>query len=326
MATFCTYFDRHYLARGISLIRSLQRHSPNAKLLVLCLDDPTRDVIARLGWPEVHAVALAELERADPVLEAAKATRTRLEYYFTCTPAWTRYAMQFVAPDELLVYVDADLWFFSSPDPIFEELGRGSVAIVPHRFPDETSVLSMFGVYNVGFLAFRNNRAGHAVLDDWRTCCIEWCHDRLEDDRFADQKYLDAWPGRFPGVHAVQHPGAGLAPWTWMGHTIDVQRDPPSVDGQPLIFYHFHAFRVLGRWLYDSGLLNGRMPTAVHQRLYDAYAVDLGRSRRLAEQVAPGVAREIPHRRDGVYNYYSGLLRNLVSRSGSVHLMSSRSS
>ena len=95
---FCTYFDRNYLARGVSLFRSLQRYVPNVELWALCLDDETFDAVNRLHWPGLHPVALAELEREDPELLAIKESRSQIEYYFTCTPAWTHYVLHHAAP------------------------------------------------------------------------------------------------------------------------------------------------------------------------------------------------------------------------------------
>jgi hypothetical protein len=320
MTVYCTYFDRHYLARGLTLYKSLVRQLPEVDLRALCLDDETFHVLAKLAWPGLHPVALSELEHADPVLLATKQDRTRLEYYFTCTPAWTSYALRYVPPGDFLAYVDADLCFYSDPGAIFKEIGSASVAITPHRFPGKDHDLGLFGVYNVGFLAFRNDAAARAVLADWRTRCIEWCYDSLEEDRFADQKYLDAWPARFPGVHVVRNPAAGLAPWNWVGHTIDAQCEPVTVDGQPLIFYHYHGFRALGKWLYDAGMGVEPMPRPIHDKLYPGYAADVRSSTRVADAIAPGVAREIPHRRDGVYNYYSALVKGLLARHPRVHI------
>ncbi len=319
MPAFCTYFDRHYLTRGLTLIRSLARCSPGTPVYALCLDDQALETLTRLAWPEVHPVPLAELERADPVFHATSASRSRVEYYFTSTPAWIRYVMQGVPPGDVLAYVDADLFFYSPPAPVFAAMGPNSVAIVPHRFPDGDSEHDVFGLYNVGFVAFRNDPTGQAVLTDWRTRCIEWCYDYIDEDRFGDQKYLDAWPQRFTGIQIVHDPGVGLAPWNWTGHAIDPAADPPTVDGRPLVFYHFHAYRRLGRWWYDSGLMEEPMPRAVHARLYDAYAATVRGSRRLADAVAPGAAREIPHRRDGAYNYFSGLLRQVLGGGHRIH-------
>jgi hypothetical protein len=320
VTVYCTYFDRHYLARGLTLYKSLVRHLPGVELRALCLDDETFAVLSELAWPGLRPVALAELERADPVFHATKSDRTRLEYYFTCTPAWTSYALRYVAPGDFIAYVDADLCFYSNPAAIFDEIGSASVAITPHRFPESDREFEMFGVYNVGFLAFRNDIRARAVLADWRSRCIEWCYDNLEEDRFAEQKYLDPWPSRFPGVHVVDNPGAGLAPWNLTGHTIDPAADPPTVNGVPLIFYHYHAFRSLGKWLYDTGLGPRMISRSLHEKLYARYAGEVRDSIRAADTIAPGVAREIPHRRSGVYEYYTALLKGLLFRRSSLHV------
>jgi hypothetical protein len=35
---------------------------------------------------------------------------------------------------EAVTYIDADIAFFSDPQPVFDEMGEDSVMIVPHRF------------------------------------------------------------------------------------------------------------------------------------------------------------------------------------------------
>src|SRR5687767_6020387 len=85
---YATYFDRHYLTRGLALYRSLARHSPPFVLWILCLDDETYRLLAKLQLDQVELVRLAELERADPALVIAKSTRQTIEYYWTCGPAF----------------------------------------------------------------------------------------------------------------------------------------------------------------------------------------------------------------------------------------------
>src|SRR5205823_10040223 len=103
----------------------------------------------------------------------------------------------------------------------------------------------------VGLMAFRNDSFGRECLEWWRERCLEWCYDRLEGDRFADQKYLDDWPTRFERVVVLQHKGAGVAPWNAMNYQICLQNGRVIVDGQPLIFYHFHGLKIINRWLYE---------------------------------------------------------------------------
>ena len=283
MIHYCTYFDRNFLTRALALYQSLVRHSPPFTLWALCLDDEAYQTLEALHLEGIRTIRLSELEAADPELAAVKDSRSAVEYYFTCSPSLPRFLFQREGGIDLVTYLDADLMFYSSPGPIFDELGAGSVLIVPHRFPESLKHLEMYGTYNVGLLMFRNDERGLAVLNRWREQCLEWCFDRVEDGRFADQRYLDSWPG-LPGVVALEHPGAGLAPWNFMRYRIDLGVDPPRVDGRSLIFYHFQSVKEIRPGLWDIGLDKyAPMDRELRAWLYRGYLRELrSASRRLA--------------------------------------------
>lgn len=276
---FCTYFDRHYLARGLALYESLDQHASPFVLHVLCLDEATRQALTALRLPHIAFVSLQEFEANDPALAVARGNRSRVEYYFTCSPSWALYVLEHQPDADTVTYVDADLYFFGSPDPIYDELGEESILIVGHRFPDHLRHLERFGKYNVGLLAFRRGSVARECLRWWRERCLEWCHDRVEDGRFADQRYLDDWPARFPGVVVLRQKGAGLAPWNWMRYDLSIRDSTLRVDGQVLVFFHFHGLRMLSRWLYDPQLARyGQVPSRVKRWLYGRYIKALERA------------------------------------------------
>ncbi len=274
MNHYCTYFDRGFLAQGLALWRSLARRDGAAVLWVLALDDFTADVLREFAEPRLRVVPLAELEAGDPALAAAKANRTRVEYYFTLSPCWPRWLLA-VHPDLARVtYVDADMFFFADPEPIFAAMdaARASVLITAHRFPPWLRHYEQHGRFNVGLLSFRNDAAGRACLDDWRAQCLAWCHDRLEDGKYADQKYLDAWPEKLgPALLVLDRPGVNLAPWNWAGHDF---ASHTWVDEPELVLFHFARFRPLaGTWWWQSGQLEyGVMPWRLRQAIYGPYA------------------------------------------------------
>ena len=158
---------------------------------MLCLDDATADTLERLALPGIEPLRLAALEAAHPELLEARANRSRVEYYFTCTPTLIRHLLAATPPGESLMYLDADLYFFSDPEPIDQELAGHSILIVGHRFTAALRGLEEHGIYNVGLLGFVNDANARACLEWWSARCIEWCYDRVEPERFADQKYLD---------------------------------------------------------------------------------------------------------------------------------------
>ena len=171
MYHFCTYFDRHYIVRARALYQSLARHVNLFRLYVLCMDDVTYEAVERLALPGVVPISLQAFEEGDEPLLTAKQNRGLLDYYFTCTPSLPLYILDRFPRVDVLTYLDADLFFYGNPDPIFAELGNQSVMIVGHRFPPELRSLERFGIYNVGLLSFRNDASGRECLNWWREQC-----------------------------------------------------------------------------------------------------------------------------------------------------------
>lgn len=291
---FCTYFDRNYLPRALALYNSLRRHAGPFHLYVLCLDDHTHTYLSGPNAPDgITPIKLSELEAADPTLAATKSTRSTVEYYFTCTAAFQLYLLDRFPAIDLITYLDADLYFYSSLEPIFAELGDRSILIVGHRFPEHLKRLEVFGIYNVGLLTFRRDADGLACLQWWRERCIEWCYDRLEDGKFGDQKYLDDWPERFRNVVVLRHKGANLAPWNLAGYTITERDGRVMVDENPLIFYHFHKLKLVGQNLIDTGLTDPKasLNRTVRRRIYAPYIRELREVMRSSGAAAIGSIR-----------------------------------
>ena len=287
---FCTYFDRNYLPRGLALYRSLQRHCPGFQLWVLCMDRVCYDALTVLGLPGLQAIALDDYEQGDKDLLQAKQNRTLIEYYFTCSPSLPLFILNHDPRVDLITYLDADLFFFADPTPIYEELAERSIGIIGHRFPTSLQNLERYGIYNVGWVSFRRDAHALACLHWWRERCLEWCYDRYEDGRFADQKYLDDWPSRFQRVAVLQHKGANLAPWNLANYTIRANGDRVLVDEDPLIFFHFHRLRQIEGWVYDPRLVDykTKASTVVRRNIYAPYIRMLAET---AQHMPPALRR-----------------------------------
>jgi hypothetical protein len=254
MNIFCTYCDSGYAARMRCLHESLVAQGEPFRLFVLCFDAATEAVVAAAGSPSLVAISLAELLAADPAYAAVRNGRSRVEFYFTSTPVLVRHCLQRKTSGTTITYLDADLFFFAPPSAVFAEQADGSIGIVPHRFPPRLAALVRHGRYNVGWVSFRRDENGMACIEWWRERCLEWCFDRVEEGRFADQGYLDEFPKRFAGVRVLDHPGINAAPWNVGEAEITRAGGTVQVNGQPLRFYHFQAIREVAPGWFDPGL------------------------------------------------------------------------
>jgi hypothetical protein len=272
MYHFCTYFDSNYLLRGLTLYRSLSEQDTAFQFYVLCLDHACHETLSALNLANVHPVSLAAVESWDAELAQAKSNRSLIEYYFTLSPVFPLYVMAHWPAVDIVTYLDADLYFYAAPDPLFAELGEHSILVIEHRFPDYLKDKEKYGRFNVQYESFRRDEQGMACLQSWRDDCVAWCHDRLEADRYADQKYLDAWPARYDRLVNLRHKGAGVAPWNWARYPLALRDDTLYVDGEALIFYHFHGVKILHPCVISHGLSDfGLMPWRLRNWLYKGY-------------------------------------------------------
>jgi hypothetical protein len=254
MRYYCTNFDINYVAHAKALHQSLLIHGGEFTLLMFCMDDESYTHLEALMLDKVKLVHFNELESFIPELLIAKSNRSRVEYFYTCSSAICFYSLNNYKSIEIITYLDADLFFYSSPEPVFEEFGNNSIGIIEHKFKWFASRSLPYGKYNVGWINFRNDVNGNACVIDWKNNCIDWCYQRVEADRYADQKYLNAWPEKYKGVHEFQHKGANLAPWNLHNYKLNKRGAQIYVDEQPLVFYHFANLKQISNTVFKTDL------------------------------------------------------------------------
>lgn len=246
MYNFCTLFDKNYLTRGLALYYSLEKHCDNFHLYIFPFDEITYSLLKQLKLSKVTLISLKEFE--DEKLLAVKPGRTVAEYCWTSTSSTILYVLNNFEVDNC-TYIDADLFFYSSPKPLFDELGDKSILLTEHRYSPQYNKEIKSGKYCVQFVTFKNNSEGRKALQWWRERCIEWCFNRFEDGKFGDQLYLDDWTERFDGVHVLKHLGGGLASWNIQQYNIHKKNGALYVSEKnnqvryPVVFYHFHYLR-----------------------------------------------------------------------------------
>lgn len=249
------------------------------------------EALSRLKLPNVEIISLLEFEHGDDKLKEAKANRSMVEYYFTCTPSLPVYIFKHFPDVDLITYIDADFFFFSDPSSVMEKIGSHPIAITGHRFPEKYKYLEQnFGIYNVGWLTFRRDDQALSCLQRWREQCIEWCYDRLENGRFADQMYLNDWPENYPDTLIISHKGVNLSPCNIANHRISFKSGRVQVDDEYLVCYHFFGLKNFRSIIYYLSLTRyGANPTVtILDHIYEPYLKALV----VAEQQASEVLKD----------------------------------
>lgn len=291
---YCTLFDINFLAKGLTLHNSLVKHSTTDwKLYILCLDEETYNLLKKLNLEKVSLISLDQIE--DSELLIAKNNRNRTEYCWTLTPSLPLYLLNTKPEIDLITYLDADLFFYSSPEQIFEEFVNNSILLIPHNLPPEKKEKEkVVGKYNVGMMIFRRDQSGLTCLNWWRLQCNNWCYEVPEEGKLGDQKYLDYFEEKFSNVYILHHPGANLAGWNIKNYRGKINKinNAVYVNNKPLIFFHFSSFK-----LYNSRstfLPNGPIGAYKYflfstekNLIYNEYIKEIFCSYKLINEVSP---------------------------------------
>jgi hypothetical protein len=265
---YCTLFDKNYLYQGVALYQSLVRHARDFKLYVLCMDEISYSVLN--GMKLENLIALRVEDILTPKLEEVRSRTSHGQFCWVCQPVICQYILEYFKAD-MVTYLESDSLFFSSPEPLFEEMGAKSVTLVPHNYSPEFDNTEAAGIFCVQFNAFKNNATGLAVLEYWK----EWCYkyNKSAPLEYPGQTSLDNWPDQFDGVAVIRHIGAGVAPWNVSAYVLTMKNQRPHVNGMPVVFYHYHQY---GRFANgDHELGNYPMNQSVIDFFYRPYVAAL---------------------------------------------------
>ena len=279
---FCTILNLPFLLRGIALHRSLARVTPEFSMHVACMDEESEHLLKRLDLPGLTTISERELWQYDPTLAELSTSRPVADYCKSVKPALCLYLLE--RGSDLITFLDADLMFFSDPEPMFTELGQDSILLMPMRrgprLREEKD--EKFGRYNSGTISFRNDETGLSALGWWREKCLE---GRPDDNPLMDQPFIKDWPERFPGVHAVENLGCGLAPWNAFQYRLEPGDGggAPLVNGVPVVFYHYFGFTA-----FHSVNAFQRTGFLAEPRLFAEGPLSLSWERRMIDGAAAG--------------------------------------
>jgi len=224
------------------------------------LDEVTYDffIVNKVDFENIELIKLSDFENNNQELEAAKKNRSLVEYFFTLSPFLPLFLLQKYNLKHICS-MDADLFFYSSPETIFDELTTHSIIITPHNFSIDLKNRTKYGLYNVSFQLFKNDETGISCLNKWKKECIDWCKDEYDEknNRFADQKYLDNWQDIYSNkLLVLDGPETGLAIWNINNYDLKIKNDIFFSNNIKVIFYHFHNFKSITKNIVLNGFFN----------------------------------------------------------------------
>ena len=275
---FCTLFDSNYLDKGLALYHSMSKQIDIFKLYIFAFDDRCYDILKEMCLENTVILSLEDImtER----LRQIQSERTRAEFCWTCSPIIIEYVLQ-KKKEKVCTYIDADIYFFSNPEEIIQEIADSncSVGLVEHRFERNYEYgkhVFRVGKYCIQFNTFFNDCSGMQVLTDWKKRCLEWCYYRCEDGKLGDQKYPDKWRRKFTCIHEAKALGAGVAPWNLHLYSYKERKDSEiwmESNGRKfrLIFYHFEGMKYLSDGRVFLNLWNPCAPGMRKKLFYGEY-------------------------------------------------------
>jgi hypothetical protein len=153
---------------------------------------------------------------------------------------------------EIILYFDTDICIYDKLTPIEEVLTDGSIVLSPHfvtpvpadgKYPLERDVLGS-GLYNGGFVGFRNDANGVAFIDWWQERMKDQGYNNVCEGMMVDQLWLNLAPLFFRQVRLLDHAGCNFAYWNMHERTIRPTENGYVVNDKPLIFFHFSGYRI----------------------------------------------------------------------------------
>jgi hypothetical protein len=234
------------MSRGLAMIESINNTS-NApiKYTVLAMDDSTFQFLKTLKITNLYVLHLRDF--ADLEFQSLIKVRPFRELCWTAAACLVRNVFKTDEESDFIIYVDSDCYFYSDILEMTTNWENGSnIFVHEHRYSPLRKIWEdSAGRFNVGVVGFRGKSVeAWKCLERWRLQVLAVCERNPDKGLCGDQTYLNEWPGLYPGLQIMKSAGEGAAPWNVEPLLALRNKDSISVDGQKLIFYHFHSLRL----------------------------------------------------------------------------------
>ena len=241
-----TIISRKYLAAARVLAKSYRAAHPDHVFYVALCDSEEL-----VDWEEqpFKLISLASLDVLDPAWFFVRYSVMEANTAFK--PLVLEHVLTDLGHTDV-IYLDPDIQVFAPLSAVQEALAAHSIVLTPHirapfrdaLHPTDLSILQS-GTYNLGFIALRRDEESLGLLRWWKEKLRRDCVVDIARGLFVDQKWIDLVPGLFSRVKVERDPGYNVAYWNLHERSLDVGGSEPTVDGSPLVFFHFSGYSPL---------------------------------------------------------------------------------
>jgi hypothetical protein len=264
-----TICARNYYGLAQVLKRSVLQQNPDVEFFAFIADGLPAHERAEFGDDAIDASAIMASYVTSEKLREMAFKYNLTEFCTALKPFCFRHLFD-QTDCEAAMYLDPDVFVYSTLDDVFAPLATASIVLTPHlvypslaegKRPDKGMLAT--GVFNLGFLALARSATSDAFLGWWGQRLLDQCFMDNHDALFTDQKWIDFVPTLFPAadICCFRHAGTNLAPWNFHERVVlpdadgalcvsrrrgeapgaDIEAPPYSQD-EKLIFVHFSGF------------------------------------------------------------------------------------
>lgn len=225
----------------------------NGEDVLLFVTDLSQDDIEARQWPAGPRVRLIGGDRitADG-FAASRSYFNGLEFSGPSKIYGLEYAI-YEAGYEKAIFLDADIHAIGSFDPVWASLDQVCCVVTPHiaaplpddgQSPDDLEIVS-YGQINGGFWGVSRHDRLPEILRFMKRNVLKYGFFIPGAMNWAaEQTWMSALPFMFPKeTRVLSHPGLNVAYWNMHERNIDLEKDAPECNGQPLVFLHLSGFK-----------------------------------------------------------------------------------
>lgn len=249
---FFTICAKNFLAHALTLRESIEQFHGPVKFCLVLSDEPGEMELNSYPFPILTLDKLGI-----PKLEEMEARYDVIEFSTSVKASSFSYLLD-QHPEDEVVYLDPDILVLSRFDEVEQMFRHGANCILtPHILePAEWAEIHdgkflQYGIYNLGFCAFRNSPQTCRIVSWWARRLQESCVINLAHGLFVDQKWADLFPAFVDGTVVLRHPGYNVAYWNLSQRRIRRKDHVWLANGEPLRFFHFSGAQVEDAKVYS---------------------------------------------------------------------------